>query len=160
MDLIDLKILDIIIKDSDTPLKEIGRICGINSPSAVSKRIKKLKEENVIKKFVPIIDYSKFGLNFIAVTFIRAKYGKSYTDKLSLKLKNVSGLITLLEILGEIDFVMITLNKDQESYKENMRYMMSLDEVERTDTRVVVDNFMLCDFGNINLFDSLTEKKI
>jgi Lrp/AsnC family transcriptional regulator for asnA, asnC and gidA len=160
MDIIDLKILDIITKDSDTPLKEIGRICGINSPSAISKRVKKLKEDNVIKKFVPVIDYSKFGLNFIAVTFIRAKYGKNYTDKLSSKLKNVSGLITLLEILGEIDFVMITINKDQETYKENMRYMMSLDEVERTDTRVVVDNFMLCDSSNIKLFDSLAVNKM
>ncbi len=160
MDIVDLKILDIMSKDSDTSLKEIGKLCGINSPSAISKRIKKLREQNVIKKFIPVIDYSKFGLNFLAVTFVRAKYGKSYTDRLSTKLKNVSGLITLLEILGEIDFVMITLNKDQETYKENMRYMMSLEEVERTDTRVVVDNFMLCDFSNIKLLDSLNDKKI
>lgn len=160
MDIVDLKILDIMSKDSDTSLKEIGKLCGINSPSAISKRIKKLREQNVIKKFIPVIDYSKFGLNFLAVTFVRAKYGKSYTDRLSTKLKNVSGLITLLEILGEIDFVMITLNKDQETYKENMRYMMSLEEVERTDTRVVVDNFMLCDFSNIKLLDSLNDKII
>lgn len=160
MDIVDLKILDIMSKDSDTSLKEIGKLCGINSPSAISKRIKKLREQNVIKKFIPVIDYSKFGLNFLAVTFVRAKYGKSYTDRLSTKLKNVSGLITLLEILGEIDFVMITLNKDQETYKENMRYMMSLEEVERTDTRVVVDNFMLCDFSNIKLLDSINDKKI
>ncbi len=159
MDIVDLKILDIMSKDSDTSLKEIGKLCGINSPSAISKRIKKLREQNVIKKFIPVIDYSKFGLNFLAVTFVRAKYGKSYTDRLSTKLKNVSGLITLLEILGEIDFVMITLNKDQETYKENMRYMMSLEEVERTDTRVVVDNFMLCDFSNIKLLDSINDKK-
>lgn len=160
MDIVDLKILDIMSKDSDTSLKEIGKLCGINSPSAISKRIKKLREQNVIKKFIPVIDYSKFGLNFLAVTFVRAKYGKSYTDRLSTKLKNVSGLITLLEILGEIDFVMITLNKDQETYKENMRYMMSLEEVERTDTRVVVDNFMLCDFSNIKLLDSINDKII
>jgi Lrp/AsnC family transcriptional regulator for asnA, asnC and gidA len=159
MDIVDLKILDIMSKDSDTSLKEIGKLCGINSPSAISKRIKKLREQNVIKRFIPVIDYSKFGLNFLAVTFVRAKYGKSYTDRLSTKLKNVSGLITLLEILGEIDFVMITLNKDQETYKENMRYMMSLEEVERTDTRVVVDNFMLCDFSNIKLLDSINDKK-
>ncbi len=160
MDVIDLKILEILTSEGNIPLKELGERCGIKSPSAVSKRIKKLRDDNVIKKFVPIVDYSKFGLNFLAVTFIRAKYGRNYTDKLSTKLKTVGGLITLLEILGEIDFIMITLNKDQETYKENMRFMMSLDEVERTDTRIVVDNFMLCDFGNIKLLENfITPRK-
>ncbi|MHB8361207.1 MAG: Lrp/AsnC family transcriptional regulator [Thermoplasmataceae archaeon] len=155
MDIVDLKIIELLSNDAEMPLKEIGRLCGINSPSAISKRIKKLKEDKVIKKIVPIIDYDKFGLGFLAVTFVRAKYGKNYTDVLSKKLKTVDGLITLLEILGEIDFVMITLNKDQETYKENMRYMMSLEGVERTDTRVVIDNFMLCDFSNIKITESL-----
>ena len=158
MDLTDLKILDLITKDYDLPLKELGKRCGINSPSAVSKRIKKMREEGVLKGFSPIIDYSKFGLNFLAVTFIRAKYGKAYTDRLSTKLKNISGLIVLLEILGEIDFIAITINKDQETYKENMRYMMSLEDVERTDTRVVVENFMLCDFSNLKLFNTVTKE--
>ncbi|WP_393971956.1 Lrp/AsnC family transcriptional regulator [Oxyplasma meridianum] len=158
MDIIDLKILKLLSVDAEMPMKEIGDKCGINSPSAISKRIKKLKEQNVIKSIRAEVDYSKFGLNFLAVTFIKAKYKKNYTDLLSGKLLKISGIITLLEILGEIDFVIITLNKDQEAYKENMRYLMSLDEIDRTDTRVVIENFMLCDFSKIDISEEFNIK--
>lgn len=152
MDLLDLKIVETLLKDADTPLSEIGRKCGINSSSAISKRIKKLREEEIILRSEAVVNYSKLGYDFIAVTFIKAKFGHAYTSRLAEKLLDIKGVITLLEILGETDFIMISLNRNQKEYREKLSYLMSLDEIERSDTRVVTSNFRMNDLSNLRLF--------
>ncbi len=152
MDLLDLKIIEMLLKDADAPLSEIGKKCGINSSSAISKRIKKLHEERIILRSEAVIDYSKLGYDFIAVTFIKAKFGHAYTSRLAEKLLDIKGVITLLEILGETDFIMISINRNQKEYRETLSYLMSLDEIERSDTRVVTRNFRMNDLSKLKLF--------
>lgn len=157
MDILDLKIIETLLHDSETPLSEIGKKCGINSSSAISKRIKKLKEKGIVLGSRAVVDYSKLGYDFIAVTFIKAKFGHAYTSKLAEKLLQIQGVITLLEILGEIDFVMISVNRNQKEYRETLTYLMSLDEVERSDTRVVTTGYRMHEFGMIGLLPERPE---
>ncbi len=155
MDLLDLKIIESLLEDSETPLSQIGSRCGINSSSAISKRIRKMKEDGVIRKTEAVVDYDKLGFNFITVTFVKAKFGHDYTSKLAEKLLKINGIITLLEILGETDFIMIALNKSQKEYQKTLSYLMSLEEIERSDTRVVINNFRLHDLSNLKLFPGI-----
>lgn len=157
MDILDLKIVETLLKDSETPLSEIGRNCGINSSSAISKRIRKLKEERVLLKSEAVVDFDKLGFEFVTVTFIKAKFGHDYTSKLAEKLLSIQGIITLLEILGETDFIMIALNRSQKEYRGTLSYLMSLEEIERSDTRVVINNFRMHDLGNLKLFPDREE---
>ena len=157
MDLLDLKIIESLLGDSETPLSEIGNRCGINSSSAISKRIRKMKEDGVIRKTEAVVDYDKLGFNFITVTFIKAKFGHDYTSKLAEKLLRINGIITLLEILGETDFIMIALNRSQRDYQKTLSYLMSLEEIERSDTRVVINNFRMHDLSHLRLFPTATE---
>lgn len=159
MDLLDLKIIETLLQDSETPLSEIGKKCGINSSSAISKRIRKLREEGVLLKSNAVVDLNKLGYDFLAVTFIKAKFGHAYTSKLADKLLQIEGVITLLEILGETDFVMISLNRNQSDYRETLSYLMSLDEIERSDTRVVTNNFRLHDMGKLKIFPDKEDVK-
>lgn len=155
MDFLDLKIIEILLKDADTPLSDIGKKCGINSSSAISKRIKKLRKDKTLLRTEAVVDYTKLGYDFIAVTFIKAKFGHSYTSKLAEKLLEIEGVITLLEILGETDFIMISLNKSQKDYRDTLSYLMSLDEIERSDTRVVTNNFRMNDLTSLKLLGDL-----
>ena len=75
MDKIDLKILGMLHKQSNTSLRKIGIMTGLNSPSAVSRRIEAMKRLNIIKNNIAIIDYKILGLDFYTITFVRAKYG-------------------------------------------------------------------------------------
>lgn len=152
MDLLDLKIIESLLRDSETPLLEIGKKCGINSSSAISKRIRKMKEDGIILKSEAVVNYDKLGFEFVTVTFIKAKFGHDYTSKLAEKLLSIDGIITLLEILGETDFIMIALNKSQKDYRETLSYLMSLEEIERSDTRVVINGFRMHDLSNLRLF--------
>lgn len=151
MDFIDSIILESLIKDAETPLSDLGKACGISSSSAISKRIKRMKEDGIIKKYEASLNLDSLGYEFITVTFIKAKFGEDYTGRLSKKLLALPGVITLLEILGEMDFVMIALSKTQKEYKEILSYLMSLEEIERSDTRVVINNYRMHDLSNIKI---------
>jgi len=65
----DLKILEILRKNSRTPYSEIAKIVGI-SDVAVIKRIRKLEQLGLIRKYTIIIDPKKLGYNAVSITGI------------------------------------------------------------------------------------------
>jgi len=56
----DRQIIEILMGNSRTPLTEIARRLGITDV-AVKKRIRKLEEERVIRKFTLVVDPMKLG---------------------------------------------------------------------------------------------------
>lgn len=66
---IDLAILKLLQKDASMPFTEIARQLKL-SESTVRKRVAKLVQEGVIKKFTVIIEPSKIGLNTTAIVGI------------------------------------------------------------------------------------------
>lgn len=56
----DEKILNILLENSRMSFTEIGKILNL-SEGSIRKRIKKLINLNIIKKFTVIIDYKKIG---------------------------------------------------------------------------------------------------
>ena len=61
----DLKIIEILKKDSRTPYTEIARILSL-SEATIRKRIKNLEDKKVITGYSIKIDKSKLGYNTIA----------------------------------------------------------------------------------------------
>lgn len=62
VDKVDLAILKFLQEDASIPFTEIARRLKI-SESTVRKRVEKLKQEGIIKRFTVIIEPSKIGLN-------------------------------------------------------------------------------------------------
>jgi Lrp/AsnC family leucine-responsive transcriptional regulator len=154
MDETDFKILSILQKDADTSLKKIGLMAGLNSPSAVSRRIEAMKKAGIIKKDISIIDYKSIGYGFYTITFIRAKYGKDYYKELGKKLQNISGVISVDFLLGDIDFILYTISKNPEEYQKLMDTLSTLNEIERTDSHVILENFSRDNYCNVKLVDN------
>lgn len=59
----DLKILEILLKNSRTPYTDIAKEVGI-SDVAVIKRVKKLEHLGIIRGYTTIIDYDKLNYSF------------------------------------------------------------------------------------------------
>ncbi|MCL6090558.1 MAG: Lrp/AsnC family transcriptional regulator [Candidatus Thermoplasmatota archaeon] len=147
----DLKILNVLKDEADLPLSEIGQRVGIFSPSAISKRIKELKKAGYIKKTIAILDYEKLGYDFVTITFIKTNYGKNYAAKIGDKLKKLPNVVAIYFILGDIDFVLITVNKSRVDYLKTMEAITGIEEVERSDSRVVAYSIRNIDYSYINL---------
>ncbi|MHB1741863.1 MAG: Lrp/AsnC family transcriptional regulator [Thermoplasmataceae archaeon] len=52
LDEVDYKILKILESDSNTNLTEIGKRVGIFSASAISRRIKNMKKDGIIERYM------------------------------------------------------------------------------------------------------------
>ncbi len=66
VDELDMKILKHLEEDGRAPFTEIARKLKLNE-STVRKRVLRLQEKGVIKKFSVNIDPSKIGLNTVAI---------------------------------------------------------------------------------------------
>ncbi|MEM0132858.1 MULTISPECIES: Lrp/AsnC family transcriptional regulator [unclassified Acidiplasma] len=151
VDEFDRRILTILKNDCDVPLKEIGKKVGLFSASAISKRINKLKEDGIIKKQVALLDYEKLNFDFISIIFVKTKYHKDYAQIIGDKLKSLPNVVAVFFILGDIDFVILTVNRNRQDFLRIMEKLTSMDEIERSDSRVVAYTIKDIDFSSIEL---------
>ncbi len=151
MDIFDKRILKIMQEDATLSLREIGRRIGLYSPSAISKRIENLKNQGYIKKISATLDYSKLGFSFVTLTLIRGKYGLNYKDIIAEKLKKINGVISIYFLLGDVDFVIYTITKNKDEYSKILDQISSISEIERSDTRTILETYKEMDFQNIDI---------
>ncbi len=151
MDEFDKRILKLLREDATLSLKEIGRRVGLYSPSAISKRIEMLRMNGFIKKITATIDYSRMGFTFVTLTMIRGKYGGNYKDTIAEKLKRIPGIVSVYFLLGDIDFMIKTVSKSKEDYSKILDRISSIAEIERSDTRTILQTYKEMDFGSIEI---------
>nr|2EFN_A Chain A, 150aa long hypothetical transcriptional regulator [Sulfurisphaera tokodaii str. 7]2PN6_A Chain A, 150aa long hypothetical transcriptional regulator [Sulfurisphaera tokodaii] len=138
MDEIDLRILKILQYNAKYSLDEIAR--EIRIPKAtLSYRIKKLEKDGVIKGYYAYINPASLNLDYIVITSVKAKYGKNYHVELGNKLAQIPGVWGVYFVLGDNDFIVMARYKTREEFMEKfLERVMSIPEVERTSTQVVV----------------------
>ena len=151
VDEFDKRILNIIKDDSAMPLKDIGKAIGLFSPSAVSKRIKDMKKSGIIKKEVAILDYERLGFDFMTIILIKTKYSKNYASSIGDKLKQLPNVIAIYFVLGDIDFIVFNINKDRSDFLKVMEALTEMEEIDRSDSRVVAYAIKDIDFGSIKI---------
>jgi Lrp/AsnC family leucine-responsive transcriptional regulator len=95
LDELDRKLLDILIKDSRTSLKDLAQQVGLSSPS-VSERLRRLEERGVIRAFTIEIDPEALGYPLQAIVRVRPLPGKLHI---------VQQLIEEIPEFGECDKV-------------------------------------------------------
>lgn len=151
VDLFDLRILSVLKNNSEISLSDIGKRVGVFSPSAISKRIHELKREGYIKKSIALLDYERLGYDFLTVTFIKTRYEKNYAQTIGEKLKRLPNVVAIYFILGDIDFIMLTVNKSRKEYLATMETLTEMEEIERSDSRVVAYTVKDIDFDGIDI---------
>ncbi|BAK54442.1 Lrp/AsnC family transcriptional regulator [Sulfurisphaera tokodaii] len=138
MDEIDLRILKILQYNAKYSLDEIAREIRIPK-STLSYRIKKLEKDGVIKGYYAYINPASLNLDYIVITSVKAKYGKNYHVELGNKLAQIPGVWGVYFVLGDNDFIVMARYKTREEFMEKfLERVMSIPEVERTSTQVVV----------------------
>ena len=70
MDELDRQILDLLVVNSRTSLKDLGKATNLSSPS-VADRIRRLEEKGVIRAFTVDIDPEALGYSLQAIVRVR-----------------------------------------------------------------------------------------
>ena len=143
----DLKILSVLAQNSELSLRELCLKTGILSPSAISRRIQKMRDHGIIKGKKLEVDLRALGYEFITVTFVKAKYGPGYSDIVANKIAKIKGVSSILFLLGDIDFVLTTVCRSKDEHERILDELTKIQEIERTDSRTVLKSYMENNFS-------------
>ncbi len=138
----DLKILNLIRRNSRLSFREIGKQLNL-STGTVSERIKNMQANGVIKGFVTAVDPEMLGYRVtmmlkirLASTFLRSEAEEHFA--------NLSGACCLHLVTGDIDMMLLVRVKDQQSAAQLLESVRTHDGVESVDSHVVLSHQTLC----------------
>ena len=137
LDGIDKTILEILLKDSRTPLAHISKVVGISSP-AIRERINKLKQEGIIKGFSTIIDYKKLGLGLTAFIGLNMDDSRCCQEDVFTELENIPRVLEAHFTNGEEDILVKIVTENTETLVELLGQMNAIDGVNRTKTMIAL----------------------
>lgn len=115
LDKLDLAIVDILQKNSRLSYAQIGREIGL-SPSAVTERIQKLEDEEVILKYTSVMNPKKLGLTLSAYISLGFKDDgfKVFLNSIA----NFPEIVDCSRITGKDCLIMKVVLKDNEHLEE------------------------------------------
>ena len=136
MDELDEKILSILNEDARKSYREIARKLNV-SLTTVSNRIKRLEDDKVIERYIPLLNQEKMGYDLTAVINVKISHGKllEVQERIS-KDTHVSGVY---DITGEWDSLIIANFKDRRDLNGFIKGVLSIDNVEKTNTQIVLN---------------------
>lgn len=109
----DVKIIEVLKENSRASIRDISKATKIR-PSTVHQRIKKLLENEIIKKFTVYLDDDKVGEGFTVFMLISGS-PERYLDDKFLKNDHVKGIYG---ITGEYDLLLKMKFKDMNAFNE------------------------------------------
>lgn len=102
----DLAILDILQRDSDTPLAQVGEKVHL-SPSACSRRIAQLREAGYIRRHVAVLDRGKVGLpTTVFVTVSARTHSAGWTEQFRHAVAQIPEIVEVFRLTGAIDYLL------------------------------------------------------
>ena len=115
LDDVNLKIIDILGKDSSTPFVEIAKQLGV-SDATVHIRVRRLISEGIISKFTVMIDNNLLGYDHLAFMGINVKPGLA--DEAIEDLSNIEEVLEIHEMHGTFDLLVKIRSKDLDQMRD------------------------------------------
>lgn len=120
LDHTDKTLLNLLQTDSKQTTKELSSKLNL-SVTAVYERIKKLEKENVIKKYVALLDKKQISKSFMAQCHIRlTQHSKEFVVKFEREIIKLEEVLECYHVSGDYDYILKIVVKDMEAYRDFM----------------------------------------
>lgn len=135
----DIRVLRVLQRDASLSIAEIAKEAGM-SQTPCWRRIKKLKEQGIIRQITALVDREAVGLGFVAYSFVKlsvpSRENMETFDKL---VQNWPEVVTCERITGAVDYLIKVVTDDIKTY-DNFLRMKLLDNtfVSDVQSRIVV----------------------
>lgn len=139
LDQIDKKILKQLQKDSKITNKELSNSLDL-SVTAVFERIKRLERNEVISKYVAILQPANVDKSFMVLTQIKlVQHTKNNVLKFESEVVKLDEVLECYHVSGEYDYILKILVKDMEAYREFMlSKLTSLEHIGSTQSTFII----------------------
>ncbi|MBD1548002.1 Lrp/AsnC family transcriptional regulator [Roseibium aggregatum] len=135
----DIRVLKALQRDASLSIAEIAKEAGM-SQTPCWRRIKKLKEQGIIRQITAIIDRESVGLGFVAYSFVKlAVPSRENMETFDRLVHNWPEVVTCERITGAVDYLIKVITDDIKTYDNFLRLKL-LDNtlVSDVQSRIVV----------------------
>ena len=120
LDSIDKKLINLLQNNSKQTSKQLSLQLNL-SVTAVYERIKKLEKENIIKKYVAIINKDKIEKSFLVFCHIKLiQHSKEHIITFEREISELEEVSECFHVSGDYDYILKIYTKDMKSYRDFM----------------------------------------
>ncbi|MGE0796804.1 MAG: Lrp/AsnC family transcriptional regulator [Lautropia sp.] len=117
LDRIDARLIAEVQKNNRTPSEELGETVGL-SPTAVQRRLKRLRAQGVIESDVAIVNPKAIGQNVAMIVLVGLERERSdIIDRFKQSIRETPQVMAGYYVTGDADFVLIVTTEDMERYE-------------------------------------------
>ncbi len=118
LDHTDIQLLTLLGQDSGITIKELAARVNL-SPSPVFERVKRLKTNGYIKKYIALIDAEQLGYGLIVFCNIKLKqHDKSIGHEFVTDIMQLKEVVECYNISGDFDFLLKVYARDMKHYQD------------------------------------------
>ena len=116
----DKKLLVLLQNDAKKTTKELASELDL-SVTAVFERIKKLEKQQIIKRYVALLNPEKIQKNFIVFCHVKlVQHKKEYISQFEKEITQFPEVLECFHVSGDSDYILKICVKDIQEYREFM----------------------------------------
>ncbi len=120
IDLKDRKLLILLQNDAKKTTKQLANELDL-SVTAVFERVKKLEKQQIIKKYVALLNTEKIQKNFIVLCHVKlVQHKKEYISQFESEITQFSEVLECFHVSGDSDYILKICVRDIQEYREFM----------------------------------------
>ena len=136
MDETDKKIIAEYLKDARVSYREVAKRLQL-AVGTVLTRTKKLENDGIIESYSAVLNHDKLGYEIIAISEITVSKGKLI--EVETAIAKLSPTCAVYDVTGENDVIIISKFKSREEMSDFTKKLLSMSNVERTNSRIVLN---------------------
>lgn len=126
LDVIDKKLINLLQKNNRLTHKQLSSQLHL-STTAIYERIKKLERNEVIDRYVAIINKEKIEKNFMVLCAVKlVQHSKDFLTKFEREASKLEELTECFHVTGDYDYLLKIHVKDMKAYREFMVTKLTL----------------------------------
>lgn len=142
IDQVDLKILEILTQNADTPYTEVAKRLQV-SDGTIHVRMRRMKEMGIIKGAQLVIDYSKLGWDIDAFLGIYLDRSSLY-DEVVTELKKIPEVVEMHYTTGAYSIFVRIICQDTKHLKSVLHdKIQKVNGIQRTETFITLDKSLV-----------------
>lgn len=138
MDIIDVKILEVLQSNSRVSISELSKKVNL-SLSAVSERLKKLESSNVIERYTVILNSQALDKELSVIMNISLENPHQTSEFLNF-VRTEDEILECHYVTGEYDYVLKITTRNTATLENLMNRIKGISGIKRTQTNVVLSS--------------------
>ena len=135
LDTIDVKILEVLQDNARVSISELSKQVNL-SLSAVSERLKKLENSNIIEQYTTVLNSAAMEKELSAIMMISME-DPSDTDEFRNLVQQLDEILECHYITGPYDYVLKITTKNMSTLEQLMNKIKSIKSIKHTETNVI-----------------------